>query len=254
MSFLAAIIASGQSAASFTPASLPSIYAYYDATDLSTLWQDAARTTPVTTAGDPVRVIDDLSGNGHHIIAPSDAARGLYQFGGGVLMDGSNDTYVEASGTDVAIPVYLAMVYKKTSTTGAAVWNLRPNSNTVYIYITGATSATVGDGRMAARNPVAELADTANGEWNTGSTAVVDSLVVAGTNDVQVGLNPRVTAANTQPAGNTMTAAKVRLSSSGFGGACPAGTFYGGIVALADPASLRGDAKGWLATRGGITL
>ena len=45
---------------------------YYDASDLSTLWQDAAGTIPVTAPGQVVNRIDDLSGNGNHL--RSDAA------------------------------------------------------------------------------------------------------------------------------------------------------------------------------------
>lgn len=46
------------------------------------LWQDEARTVAVTANGNPVRVIDDLSGNGNHAIAPSSAARPTYRTDG----------------------------------------------------------------------------------------------------------------------------------------------------------------------------
>lgn len=41
--------------------------AWYDPSDLSSLWSDTARTTPAVLDG-PVRAIDDKSGNGHHLI------------------------------------------------------------------------------------------------------------------------------------------------------------------------------------------
>lgn len=37
---------------------------YYDLGDLSTLFQDAAGTVPVTSDGDPIDLMLDLSGNG----------------------------------------------------------------------------------------------------------------------------------------------------------------------------------------------
>ncbi|MFK3999874.1 hypothetical protein ACI2I3_00805 [Psychrobacter namhaensis] len=55
---------------------------WYDPSDKSTLFQDAARTIPVTKSGDPVRVMLDKSGNGNHAIAPSSAARPIYRTDG----------------------------------------------------------------------------------------------------------------------------------------------------------------------------
>lgn len=49
--------------------------ALYDPSDFSTLLQDTAGTIPCTAAGQYVGMIRDKSGNGHHAIAPSDAAR-----------------------------------------------------------------------------------------------------------------------------------------------------------------------------------
>lgn len=56
--------------------------AWYDPSDLTTMFQDTAGTVPVTAHGDPVRRINDKSGNGYHWIAPSDAARPVYQTDG----------------------------------------------------------------------------------------------------------------------------------------------------------------------------
>ncbi|MFK4001701.1 hypothetical protein ACI2I3_10175 [Psychrobacter namhaensis] len=54
----------------------------YEPWDTSTLYQDAARTIPVTKSGDPVRVMLDKSGNGNHAIAPSSSARPIYRTDG----------------------------------------------------------------------------------------------------------------------------------------------------------------------------
>lgn len=75
----------------------PSIYnpaAWYDADDLSTLFQDAAGTVPVTTDGDPVGRWEDKSGNGRHFTQTTAGARPIWHTSGGfswVEFDASND-------------------------------------------------------------------------------------------------------------------------------------------------------------------
>lgn len=57
-------------AGTFEPASLfagGAVGAYYDASDMSSLFQDAAGTIPVTAAGQTVKRMNDLSGNGNHL-------------------------------------------------------------------------------------------------------------------------------------------------------------------------------------------
>ncbi|NVK45136.1 MAG: hypothetical protein HWE33_02440 [Rhodobacteraceae bacterium] len=62
----------------FSPASLAGLVAWYDASDLSALYQDTAMTTAVTQTGDPVAAMLDKSGNGNHMTQTSAAARPLY--------------------------------------------------------------------------------------------------------------------------------------------------------------------------------
>jgi hypothetical protein len=68
--------------------------AYYDPSDISTLWKDAAGTSPVTADGDQVIRIDDKSGNGHHLISTF-AQEPVYH-------TGSGKPYVEFGGSDFA--------------------------------------------------------------------------------------------------------------------------------------------------------
>jgi hypothetical protein len=51
---------------------------WYDPSDLTTLWQDSGRTTPVTAYGQPVGAIDDKSGNGRHLIQATAINRPTY--------------------------------------------------------------------------------------------------------------------------------------------------------------------------------
>lgn len=81
--------------------------AFYDPSDLSTLFQDAAGTTPVTAIGDPVGRILDKSGNGKHATQSSASSRPLLQQTNGLYhltFDGSNDSMLTGSidftGTD----------------------------------------------------------------------------------------------------------------------------------------------------------
>lgn len=57
---------------------------FYDPADISTLWQDSAGTSQVTTAGQTVLRMDDISGNGYHASS-----------GNGLTYD--TDGYLEAS-------------------------------------------------------------------------------------------------------------------------------------------------------------
>jgi len=55
--------------------------AWYDPSDLSTLFQDSAGTTPVTVATNPIGYFGDNSGNANHATQATAAARPTYQTG-----------------------------------------------------------------------------------------------------------------------------------------------------------------------------
>jgi hypothetical protein len=70
--------------------------AYYDVSDISTLFQDSAGTVPVTAAGDPVGKMLDKSGNGYHVKqSNSTAQRPTYR------IDGAGNPYLEFGGSHV---------------------------------------------------------------------------------------------------------------------------------------------------------
>lgn len=66
----------------------------YDPSDFSTLFQDAAGTTPVTATGQSVRMMLDKSGNGNHAIAPSDSTRPVLR------QDANGKYYLDFDGVD----------------------------------------------------------------------------------------------------------------------------------------------------------
>lgn len=59
----------------FKPVNVAGLMFWHEPADLSSLFQDAAQTVPVTAAGQPVSVMRDKSGAGLHWVAPSDTAR-----------------------------------------------------------------------------------------------------------------------------------------------------------------------------------
>jgi hypothetical protein len=67
--------------------------AWYDPSDISTLFQDAAGTIPVTADGQPVGLMLDKSGNGNHASQSVSSKRPTYRDVGGVQ-------WIEADGID----------------------------------------------------------------------------------------------------------------------------------------------------------
>lgn len=65
----------------------------YDPSNLGSLYQDAAGLTPVTGDGDPVGRIEDLSGNGYHMIQATNSARPTYKTDGTLH-------WIESNGVD----------------------------------------------------------------------------------------------------------------------------------------------------------
>jgi len=96
--------------APFSPVSLFTggyVGAWYDPSDLSTLWQDSARTTPVTADGDPVGCIDDKSGNGNHLTQATSGKRPVYRASGGLhwlqgdgIADSTSTASIDLTATD----------------------------------------------------------------------------------------------------------------------------------------------------------
>lgn len=67
---------------------------WYDPSDLSTMFQDAAGTIPVTAVGQPVGRINDKSGRGNSSTQSTAASRPLLQ------QDGSGNYYLDFDGVD----------------------------------------------------------------------------------------------------------------------------------------------------------
>lgn len=91
---------------------------WYDPSDLSTLFQDAAGTIPVASVGDPVGRVEDRSGNGFHLTASSDAARPTYQASGGfswLEFDGVDDKLSTAGVLPFSTQSFNCIAFRATS-------------------------------------------------------------------------------------------------------------------------------------------
>jgi len=75
--------------------------AWYDPSDISTLFMDAAGTVPVTADGDPVGMMKDKSGNGNHATQTLSASRPTYHANGvrrWITGDGIDDYLIMPGG------------------------------------------------------------------------------------------------------------------------------------------------------------
>jgi hypothetical protein len=73
--------------------------AWYDPSDLTTLFQDAAGTIPVVSDGDPVGLMQDKSGNGNDVTQTVSASRPVYRTNGTLHwleFDGVDDVLVKS--------------------------------------------------------------------------------------------------------------------------------------------------------------
>lgn len=73
----------------------------WDFTDMATLFQDSARTVPVTSASQPVGGVNDISGLHRVLAQPTSGKRPLYN-GNGITPDGVDDFLVTASNLDLS--------------------------------------------------------------------------------------------------------------------------------------------------------
>lgn len=97
--------------------------AWYDPSDFSTLYQDIAGTIPVTAAGQTVGKMLDKSGNGLHMLAPSDPLRPTLQIvNGGYALVGAAAEYMSRTGGGNYSVFTLVGAVSKYAATGINGW------------------------------------------------------------------------------------------------------------------------------------
>jgi len=238
---------SAATAAAFTPASL-SPAAWYDPSDLSTLFQDTAGTTPVTTAGQSVARINDKSGNGLTLTQSTSTKCPTYQVDGNgkpyILFDGTNDTIgnsaaVAGSAHAIGIAVLATAGNQVWATTASSTDRLcivaTPASGTTRAVTHDGTTATAksGSGSDTAQVLLAELDQAA-----PSAALRQNGVALSGTSSVT-------------PDSNVGTALGSNTSGLNFFG----GRVYGLVhVASAITATQRGQLETWLGAKCGLTL
>ena len=117
-----AIMASAPAAGGgFDPLTIPGLQAWWDASNAASRWQDVSGTTPAAADSDPVGRLDDLTGNGHHLLVhgSENARRPLYKAalaaGAGLLFDGVNDVLTTGSVPAWTQPIQVLLVYRGVS-------------------------------------------------------------------------------------------------------------------------------------------
>ena len=87
----------------------------WDFTDMATLFQDSAGTTPVTAASQPVGRVLDISGLGATMHQPSAGGRPIYN-GAGITFDGVDDGVATASNLVLGSPTGVSYFFRAVTT------------------------------------------------------------------------------------------------------------------------------------------
>lgn len=219
--------------------------AWYDPSDLSTLWQDTAGTAPVTAAAQAVARIDDKSGNGHHLTQATAANRPLYQ------VDGNGNHYLLFDGTDDYLVINAAIVgtlpFDRISAVRTVAWALSRR-----LFANGAS-----DLKMRTATPSLCVDDgigdvVTNSGLAVGVNGVVTERHIANASRLAINNGAYVTG----NAGATAPANPFVIGARNTNGASPSNIrFYGCVVkagALTDEQIL--GLRAWLADKAGVTL
>ena len=102
--------------------------AWYDPSDLSTLYQDSAGTTPVTAVGQPVGLMLDKSGRGNHAGQPTATARPTLQ------QDANGKYYLDFDGVDDFLSASLVLSAYPLTLAAAAKADANAEGGVVSLY------------------------------------------------------------------------------------------------------------------------
>jgi hypothetical protein len=246
----------------FTPAALfasSEVGAWYDPSDLSTVWQDSARTTP-GVVDSPVGALDDKSGNGNHMTQATADNRPILRQSGSLFYierDGSNDELftgadftLQAGWTLAAAASYVAGV--DTATRG--ILSLAASSTN---YLMLGFRQSIEEGRSALRGasgiPAVALTTATAGtnSYLDTNPAVIVSRFQALSHDIRV---DGVTGDTEVTTWDEQTVASARFGFRDAGGGSPIASNLYAAVALAriPTASELASLEVWLSGKAGI--
>lgn len=235
----------------FSPLSL-SPSAWYDPSDLTTLFKDTAGTTPVTADGDAVARINDKSGNGYHLLQSTAGARPLYKTSGGL-------SWLQADGVDDTLGVSGVSFAGSSMTAVAAV---RAIAHANFGRIWSLSAAASNDFDNAASAAAVLMASAAAGfsgfrssELSTGALAAGSDVVIQSRfNNTDHVL--RMNGVDKTAVASSGTFNIVNMGLFSAGGASPANArFYGGgIIMRVLTSGEKAALDTYLGTKSGLVL
>ena len=220
--------------------------AWYDPSDLSTLFQDSAGTTPVTAVGQPVGLLKDKSGRGNHASQSTTTARPtLQQDSGGryyLSFDGVDDE-LAVSRSLSAYPLTLACAAKVSSDTLGGLLSVYGGAPPYYEI---GKTATALQFVARIRGATTAAVDSYESVGSLGSPHVLLASFSATSGDlIADGVNAGAAGSNNNAFGTTT---QFRVGQGGLGKV--ANSFYGGIIlARAMTAAETTSTKRYLANR-----
>jgi hypothetical protein len=119
------MVLAGGSAAPFTPTAITGLQAWWDFSDVATLWQNAARSTPVAADADPIGGVTDKSGAGNHLAQATAGFRPQYKVGirAGRSVgrwDGTDDEMAVTFGVGMTAATFFVVAVKRSAPGGTA--------------------------------------------------------------------------------------------------------------------------------------
>lgn len=214
LSLSPSLLMSSASSVAFSPLSLFAAGeqgAWYDPSDLSTMFQDTAGTTPVTATGQTVARINDKSGRGNHATQATAASRPIYQ------VDGNGKAYLLFDGTDdflltgtITPGIDKAQVFAGVRVIGAAAGgmvletsvDIGANNGALNLVIPNASP--FGGRGFRSKGTVQGTADTANNAYTAPITQVLTGVgdIAGDTATLRVNGTQAATSATDQGTGN----------------------------------------------------
>lgn len=227
----------------FSPSDVSGLILWLDATDLTTLWKESARSNQVTADGDEVGAWDDKSGNGNHWTQPTATKLPLYKENfntsyPGLLFDGSND-FLQGAMAESADDWTIFAVCIATGTLGYILdWTtgrfIFGHNATLFSFHDGVWST--GDATPSSPSVVTFLADSTDG---TSATIDINRVETLADDYTQQALG------GAQALGSKNTG-----TTNFWAGYIASVLLYRGILASGDIASI----EDYLADRYGITF
>lgn len=251
------------------PAAIAAVYGglFFDPSNRASLFQDAAGTIPVTSPGDPVGRMEDISGNGFHATQATAGRRPTYQSDGAhhwLAFDGVDDYLVTAaldwSGT--ARMTVVTGVRKTTDAAGGTVFSNAEDETGFTFNLRNSGSGPAGSFELFGDGPYTQR------EVDPSPAAAPVSWVLTGEGDLTAALGQqaqvRVDGADIVAGGQQGNGLIVNTDLSNkplyigriwWGANYFPGQLFGGILLpSAITASERGLCEGWMAARTGIAI